>query len=334
MNFKYFIRVTALTLLFSVSCHSFLFSQGKIVCSNTILKDIVNQIVPTHYKVVSIVPYNADPHIYEPVSSDIQQIISANAVIVNGLRLEPWFENLVLQSGYSGKVIVASSTSNNMKVNGHDSWDPHAWMNPQNMIHYVEHISDELCKVFFQDAEQLRENAEAYKLQLLQLDGEIKQLLSRIPNDQRILITMHSSFNYFTERYQLQSEPIMGLSTEADIQVRDVLRVSRILNKGSVKVVFSESTLYPKFIEMLTNDFGGHVATSLYADALSDELGPAHSYDNMMRHNATLIANNLTQNDINRKNINHFSFYELLALIGLFIAILSFYLFYVFSSRI
>jgi zinc/manganese transport system substrate-binding protein len=312
------------------------FLMGKspvIVCTNTILANITSEIAPNHYKIHSLVPADSDPHTYESTASDLRLIASAECIIMNGLKLEGWIEKLIKNSGYSGQLIIATQLIPEKGILFNPE-DPHAWMHPINGIVYVEYIASELMKFFPEDGSKINARKDSYALKLTQLHEEIVGLIEKIPPQNRILITTHDAFRYFTIPYGLRSEPLMGVSTEADVQIRDILRISNLLKKEKIPTVFAESTIHPKVLMQLAADFDVLVSPPLYSDALSDSSGPAPSYLDLIKHNATVISYYLSEapsftSQQSFENIKPLSWADLFIVLGVFIGGFAFLCMYI-----
>lgn len=288
-------------------CYPFLFAQNSIICSNSILQDITRNITGEDYQIISVVPRGTDPHTYEPTPADAKNLADAKIIIVNGMMLEPWLDKIIKHSGHSARLIVASRDITPRYQSTHqNSLDPHAWMNPLNIILYAQVITDELTSLFPEDASIFKENLVRYSQELQNLDREIATLIQMIPAENRILVTMHHSFGYFAEKYQIRTEPLMGYSTEADLQIRDVLRISRLVQEKPGLALFSESTINPKLLEQIAADFNVVVAPPLFTDSLGDEDGEAATYIDMIRYNARNIHKHLSA-DSTQQTSNKFA---------------------------
>lgn len=285
--------------------YPFLFAQSSIICSNSILEDITKNIAGGDYPILSIVPRGTDPHTYEPTPADAKSLADAQIIIVNGMMLEPWLDKIIKHSGHSARLIVATSTVTPRYQSIHQqSLDPHAWMNPLNIIKYAQVIADELSNLFPSKADIFKSNLGRYTHELQSLDREISSLIQMIPDENRVLVTMHHSFGYFAEQYQIRTEPLMGYSTEADLQIRDVLRISRLAKANPSLALFSESTINPKLLEQIASDFNLIVAPPLYTDSLGDEDGEAGTYIAMLRYNARNIHKYLSSDMSNQRTAN------------------------------
>lgn len=295
-----------LAVVFLLGCfYPFLFAQHSIICSNSILEDITKNITGDGYPVLSIVPRGTDPHTYEPTPGDAKSLADAQIIIVNGMKLEPWLDKIIQHSGHSAKLVIATSTITPRYQSVHQhSIDPHAWMNPLNIILYAQVISDELSKFFPSKADIFKRNLERYTLELQALDREISNLIQMIPDENKVLVTMHHSFGYFADQYQIRTEPLMGYSTEAELQIRDVLRISRLAKANPGLALFSESTINPKLLEQIASDFNLIVAPPLYTDSLGDKDSEAGTYIDMLRYNARNIHKYLSTNVANQRSTN------------------------------
>ncbi len=86
----------------------------------------------------------------------------------------------------------------------HHEGDPHFWLDPNNVIQYVENIRDGLIAADPAGKDIYTQNAAAYITQLKELDGWIQEQVAQVPAERRLLVTNHESFGYFADRYGFQ----------------------------------------------------------------------------------------------------------------------------------
>ncbi len=60
------------------------------------------------------------------------------------------------------------------------------------------------------------------------LDANIRKIVEAIPAHKKVLVTAHDAFGYFGRAYGFIVRGLQGLSTEAEVGVRDVIDFSRI----------------------------------------------------------------------------------------------------------
>jgi zinc/manganese transport system substrate-binding protein len=173
----------------------------------------------------------------------------------------------------------------------HGEFDPHAWQSLNNAIVYADNIAAALAKAAPENAATFYENRAAYVTELKSLDSEIETMIATLPETKRTVVTSHDAFQYFGRDYGLTFLAPQGLSTESEASARDVAKLIEQIRAESISAVFVENVADPRLIQQIANETGSVVGGKLYPGALSEEGGPAATYLDLMRHNATTIAN-------------------------------------------
>ena len=282
-------------LIFSFSA---LLGQEKlqVIATASMIADMAQNIAGEELEIISIVPIGSDPHTYEPKPSDAKLVAEASLILMNGLTFEGWLGELIENSGTSAKVVtvtegiepIASAVYKNAP-------DPHAWMDVSKGQFYIENIKNAFIKLLPEKQAVFEANYANYRQQLEETDRYVTQKMEEIPDKQRILITSHDAFQYFGRRYGIRLESVLGTSTEADVQISDIIRVGKVIKKFQVPAVFIESTIAPKFLEQLASDHEIKIGGKLYSDSLGKKGSGASTYLDMLRHNANTINNALKQ---------------------------------------
>ena len=84
-----------------------------------------------------------------------------------------------------------------------------------------------------------------------------------------------------------------GLSTESEASARDVAQLIETMRAENVGAVFFENIADSRLLEQIADETGATIGGTLYPGALSEPDGPAPTYLDMMRHNATTLADAL-----------------------------------------
>ena len=269
--------------------------KPKVVTSVTILKDMAEMIAGDELVVQCIMPIGSDPHLHEPTPRDAKMVAAADLVLVNGLTLEGWLNELIENAGGDAEVVTVTEGIQAIESQTYkNASDPHAWMDARNGIQYIKNIKDSFVKLKPEAKEVFEFNYGVYKQQLEDLDDYIFKAINSIPERQRILITSHDAFQYYGRRYGIQLESLVGTSTDAEAQTSDMNRVNNVIRANKVPALFVESTINPKMLEQIAKDndivIGGH----LFADSIGEEDSGAGSYYDMLKHNTDQIVNGLT----------------------------------------
>jgi zinc/manganese transport system substrate-binding protein len=175
---------------------------------------------------------------------------------------------------------------------GHDhgAFDPHAWQSLDNAVSYVDTITAALAEADPENAATFYENRAAYVAEIEALDAEIREIVSDLPEERRIVVTSHDAFQYFERDYGLTFLSPQGISTESEASAQDVAHLIETIRDRGVSAVFFENIADTRLLERIADETGATIGGTLYPGALSEPDGPAPTYLDMMRHNATTLA--------------------------------------------
>lgn len=287
-----------------------------VLTSTTIIFDITKNIAGDRVEVLSLMPIGGDPHIYEPNSADAEKVVKSDLVLKNGLHLEGWLDELILNAGGKRPIVeVCEGIPPILSINFHSSPDPHAWMDPLNGIIYAKNITKALITLDPEGSSIYNANFHIYEKKLVQLDSYIKNEFNKIPVQKRVLITSHDAFKYYGKRYQIKVEAALGTSTDAEVQIEDMNRLIEIIKDYQIPAIFVESTINPKLINQIAKDNGVKIGGSLFSDSLGDEESGASTYIDMLRQNTnTIVSALVTEFTVVNKNN---SFLPMFIVVGL-----------------
>lgn len=172
----------------------------------------------------------------------------------------------------------------------HGAFDPHAWQSAEHAITYVNNIAAALAQADPAHAAAFYSNRAAYVAELEALNGEITALMAALPEDKRTVVTSHDAFQYFGHEYGLRFLAPQGLSTESEASAQDVAHLIEQMREEGISAVFVENITDPRLLKQIASETGARVGGTLYPGALSGPDGPASTYLDLLRHNATTLA--------------------------------------------
>ena len=285
-----------------------------VVATFSILGDMVKRIGGEHVAVTTLVGADGDAHVYQPIPADARAVSEAKILIVNGLQFEGWLDRLIDAADFDGMRVVATEgiepiafDDDHDKQDDHDKHDdqdkhaeggdheghdhgavdPHAWQSLRNAAVYAGNIAAALAKADPGNAAAFQRNREAYAAEIEALESEIRQIVAGLPAASRTVVTSHDAFQYFGRQYGLEFVAPQGLSTESEASAKEVARLIRQIRDDGIRAVFIENIGDPRLLRRIADETGAVIGGTLYPDALS---GPASTYLDMMRHNATTLA--------------------------------------------
>lgn len=298
----------------------------NVVAINPILGDVVSQVGGEQVQVTVLIPAGTDPHAFEVTPQDAAKIAEADLVVINGLGLEASLEAFLHDAEEAGRVVVASEGVVPLEFEDahehedehehegeehdhegeehdhedeehdhhHEGEDPHVWMNPLNVITWVDNIAAALTAADAANAAAYQANAEAYKASLTELDDWITQQVAEVPVNSRQLVTDHESFNYFAQRYgfEIVGALIPSFSTLSEISAGELAELEETITAHNVPAIFVGASINPSLAERVSTDTGVALVI-LYGETLSASDGPAPNYIEMMNYNVSSIVDAL-----------------------------------------
>lgn len=269
----------------------------RVVTTFTIIQDIAQNVAGDAAIVESITKPGAEIHDYQPTPRDIVKAQSANLILWNGLNLERWFTRFFENIKDVPAVTVTDGITplpiREGAYNGNPN--PHAWMSPNNALIYVENIRKGLVKYDPDNADTYNRNAKAYAEKIKALDAPLRERLSRIPQQQRWLVTSEGAFSYLTTDYQFNEVYLWPINADEQGSPQQVRRVIDIVREKQIPVVFSESTISDKPAKQVAKETGAKYGGVLYVDSLSTEKGPVPTYLDLLQTTVDTIAKGFNQ---------------------------------------
>jgi ABC-type Zn uptake system ZnuABC Zn-binding protein ZnuA len=268
----------------------------RIVCSTTIVGDVVARIAGEGNGVTVLLPVDADPHAFEPTPQDLVAIARADVVFLNGAGLE---RNLDPILGAATGLVVALSDGLDLlgsDDSDHEGVDPHVWFDPTNVGAWVDRIAAVLSDLDPAGEPEYRAHAAAYRSELAELDAWIEEEVKRLPEERRLLVTDHTAFGYFAARYGFDQIGTVfpGLSSLAEPSARDLAALEEAITSLGVPVLFVGTTVNRSLAERVAADTGTEIVV-VYTGSLSGPDGPAATYLDLMRYDVSAIVGGLSE---------------------------------------
>lgn len=276
----------------------------QVVTTYSIIYDLVKNIGGDKVEIHSLVPIGANPHEYDPLPKDVMKMTDADVVFYNGLNLEEgnsWFEKLLKTADKSGEDAPVYKVSEGvepiyLETKGLEKEpDPHAWMDIQNGIIYVENIKKALIEVDPKNKEYYTENAKKYTDQLKKLHEDTINRIQQIPEEKRFLISSEGAFKYFGKAYGVKTGYIWEINSEnqgTPEQIRDVVQ---LIQSNKIPALFVETSVDRRSMETVSKETGVPIAGTIFTDSLGKSGEDGDTYLEMMKWNADTIINGLQQ---------------------------------------
>lgn len=276
----------------SPSGSSNLETDPVVLTSTTFLADITRNIARDRVEVDSLLPVGTDPHSYQPTPEDVAKIEESKLLIINGAEYEHFLESLLENAGGERETIEASSgLSVREEAESEHGVDPHLWLDPNNVVIYVENIREALTHFDPDGAATYQTNADAYVNQLKELDTWIDEQVSQIPAEKRLLVTNHEALGYFSERYgfTIVGAVIPSVSSVASPSAGEMAELIDLVKSSAAPAIFLDEVENPALAQQIAAETGVTVVTDLHLESLTDG-PPAGTYIDMIKHNVMQLV--------------------------------------------
>ncbi|OSQ47593.1 zinc ABC transporter substrate-binding protein [Marivita geojedonensis] len=168
----------------------------------------------------------------------------------------------------------------------HGSYDPHAWLSPENAAFWLTEIADKLASADPENADTYRSNAEAGREELAVLSSEISAALD--PVRDRNFIVFHDAYQYFERSFEMPASGAISLSDASDPSPARISEIQDRVADLGVTCVLSEPQFDPGLVASVME---GSDARTAVLDPLGSNLDPgAALYPQMMKNLATTLA--------------------------------------------
>lgn len=254
---------------------------GKVLVVASIppLADFARQVGGERVRVEMLVQPGMSPHTFEPTPAQLRAISEASVLVLNGVGLEPWADELIEAAGNEKLEVVR--TAEGLEIvderrhgQGGTSGNPHVWLDPMCAMHQVEWIWQALSRADPAGGPTYDRNARQYGAQLSALDREIAAAVAGF--ETRRFMAQHSVWRYFAKRYGMEEAGVVETRPGREPTPGEIAEIVRTVKETGVRVIFAERQLSQKAAAVIAAESGAKVV-------VLDPLGS--DYLAMMREN-------------------------------------------------
>jgi ABC-type Zn uptake system ZnuABC Zn-binding protein ZnuA len=266
-----------------------------VVATTTQVADFARNVAGSRASVSQILAPNTDPHEYEVRPGDVKALADGDLVLRSGGEVDAWLDDALSAAGVdSGDVVDVG------KIAGLEGDDPHWWQDPVRVEKGVAAIRDALVKADPGGAATYRAGASRYLARLKTLDASVRACMSRVPENQRLLVTSHDALGYYARRYGIRvvGAVIPALTTAAQPSAGDVAKLVDTIETTGVRTIFAESSVNPKVEQAIARQTGARIGPPLWADALGPAGSSGATYLGSIAFNTEALADGFTSGTV------------------------------------
>ena len=238
-------------------------------------------------RVDALIPFNSEPHTWEPRISDIVNVDQARVFIYNGAGLEPWVGKLLGTLQHRDSLMVVDATSGlPLQQAGPGTTDekggpdPHVWLDPLLATEQVELIRKAFCEADPGGSDHYNATAAGLTGRLAALDAAFREGLAN--RTRNVIVTTHEGFGYLARRYNFTAEAVLGLEPNQQPSAAKLAEIVKQVEDHDLQVVFGEPVYSDRFMQTIAGEVRhqtGRDIQVLVLDGLHGQAGPHAGMD-------------------------------------------------------
>ncbi len=272
----------------------------NIVVTIPVLKDLAEQVGGPYVRVTSLLSGYENEHTYSPKPSDLVAVRKARVLFEVGIGLEVWVSSLVKNAGSSSLRVVTTSKGIALlrDESGHEGashaggedeqGNPHVWMDPENAMTMMRHITEALIQADPAHATEFRSNQASYLRQLDQLRVKLSERIAGLAD--RRFVAHHPAWPYFARRFGFDVAATIQMQSGSEPSALQLQTLIGKIKKDRIKVIVSEIQLSQKLPDLLAKETKTKV---IVLTTLPGGLPGTETYLDMLRYNVLQLANAL-----------------------------------------
>jgi len=276
--------------------------KPRIVATTSLIGDALSRVAGDRIELRVLLPARADPHSFQSSPQDAAAVAEAELVFINGFGLEEALLGTLEAVAGPAQLVSISEGIEPREIATAEgepreagTADPHVWLDPTNVMVWVENARAALTRLDPGGADHYAANAAAYQAELEELDAWIRSEVERIPSENRELVTDHDNLGYFAARYgfTVVGAVIPAYSTLAQPSAQEIAELEQTIARYDVPALFVGVAVNPVLSQRIAQDMGVDLVP-LYTDSLSVLGGPAATYLEMMQYTVGALVEALT----------------------------------------
>ena len=274
----------------------------RVSALHPLMADLAKQVGGERVEVYDLVGAGNNPHRFEPRPEDLKRMQTTSVVLAAGKHMEPYLDRLEaalkdVKIVDVGRTIPSLTFGKEVKyaccpVHGKNPIDPHWWHGIDNTRRAARVVAEVFAEQDPAGKEIYFRNAANYGKRLEDLKSWAKRELSKVPRDQRKLVTEHHAFGYFAKEFGYDVIAVAGANKEQNTTPQDLAETIAIVRQSGVKALFPEQDAAAKSLQTIASATGAKIAESLISEGNGS--GKKSGFKGMIHHNVNVITRALT----------------------------------------
>ena len=295
------LALCTLLLLAALACGGTPKEKDKptVVCTIFPQYDFVRQIAGDRVTLSMLVKPGSEVHGFDPSLSEMSLILDSDLFVYVGGETDRWVDDMLQKNGKDLNAIAIMDLVKTLdeelapgmqgEAEDEPEADEHVWTSPQNAMMIVDGLTDALCGLLPDEADAMRENAEAYKKELSALDDDFHTVMQNAKRT-TVVFAERFPFRYLCDELGLTYYAALpGCSSNEEVSLSTVSFLIDRVREEQLPGVF--------YIE-----FSDERIANTIAEATGVQTWLLHSCHNVSRED---FENGVTYLDLMRRNLEN-----------------------------
>jgi zinc transport system substrate-binding protein len=264
--------VLVLSLFFSLVFFSIQASAQEKKCRLNIGASLhpyyswVKNIVGDEANVTSIIPPGADPHAYQPMPSDMENLENLDVVIVNGVGHDEFIKPM-LKAIENDKLVVINTSKGlplipvfnkhfNFEKDDKVAYNSHTYIAITGAIQQMQMIARQLGKLCPDQAGDFIKNVRAYSVKLRNMLQSALMRLDMLNINNLRIATVHDGYSYLFQELGIEVSAVVQPRHGVKPSARQLQDTIKRIKRAKVNVLFGELDYEKKYIDIIYKETG------------------------------------------------------------------------------
>lgn len=279
-------------------------NKTQVLCTTGVIADAITNILPPSFEVKALMGPGVDPHTYKSKTSEMKDMMAADAIVYNGIHFESNLIDAITEIGKNGFVIslgdIVPEERLRKTAEFGSAHDPHFWHDVNLFATSIQLAGKQFSAKYPAAKTYIDSATTSYTNELFELERKVKASIDQIPDSSRVLITAHDAFGYYGRLFNIEVKGVQGISTASDISIRGITELTDFIVERGIPAIFVENSVSEKNIQSVIEGCQGKglnlkIGGTLYSDGLGDAQSGADTYIKMIQKNTNTIVSGLSK---------------------------------------
>ncbi|WP_245543271.1 metal ABC transporter solute-binding protein, Zn/Mn family [Oceanospirillum maris] len=224
----------------------------------------VAEVVGDRAEIVPLVASGFNPHSYELQPSDLNRLMTMDALVLNGIGHDEFAVHAVdklLKSQPKLKAQLTLIYANKdvpllAAANTRNAWNPHSFVSIDAAIRQIYTIARELGQLDPDNARYFQKNAMNYARKLRQLKNKHMQALQQKNLTQLRIASTHNAYGYFLQEFGISIDTVIEPAHGVEPSATQLQKTIDRIRTANVNLLFTELDMDNRYVKTIEEATG------------------------------------------------------------------------------